>query len=117
MGGITEAEGGGIVHFLVDYTVSDKLLSEANKTLKKDNPDAVLRGPIMFESGNFALVSSFNTDNGKSTELTRQVIGVGRAPLIEGLKAAVSMHLTKLGTQILWRSFQMATPDVSSCSR
>ncbi|CAH1211298.1 conserved hypothetical protein [Candidatus Nitrotoga sp. BS] len=113
MGGITEAEGGGIVHFLVDYTVSDKLLSEANKALKKDNPDAVLRGPIMFESGNFALVSSFNTDNGKSTELTRQVIGVGRAPLIEGLKAAVSMHLTKLGTQILWRSFQMATPDVS----
>ena len=113
-GGITEAEGGGIVHFLVDYTVSDKRLKEAEKALKEDNPDAVLRGPIMFEAGNFALVSSFNTTkDGKPTELTRQVIGVGRAPLLEGLKAAVSMHLTKLGTQILWRSFQMATPDVS----
>ena len=113
VGGITEAEGGGIVHFLVDYTVSDKRLKEAEKALKEDNPDAVLRGPIMFESGNFALVSSFNTKDDKPTELTRQVIGVGRAPLLEGLKAAVSMHLTKLGTQILWKSFQMATPDVS----
>ena len=112
-GGITEAEGGGIVHFLVDYTVSDKRLREAEKALKENNPDAVLRGPVMFESGNFALVSSFNTKDDKPTELTRQVIGVGRAPLIEGLKAAVSMHLTKLGTQILWKSFQMATPDVS----
>lgn len=112
-GGIVEAEGGGIVHFLVDYTVSDKQLSKALEVLKDIDRDAVIRGPIIFEEGNFALVSSFARDDEKPNELSKHVVGVGRAPLIEGLKAAVSIHLTKMGAQILWRSFQMDTPDVS----
>lgn len=112
-GGIVDADGGGIVHFLVDYTVSDKQLARAIESLQEDNDEASLRGPVIFESGSFALVSSFAKDEDKPNELTKQVIGVGRAPLIEGLKAAVSMHLTKQGSQLLWRSFQMDTPDIS----
>ena len=112
-GGIVEAEGGGIVHFLVDYTVSDKQMKQAVKALKDIDQDAVMRGPIIFEEGHFALVSSFAAEKDKPSELSQRVVGVGRAPLIEGLKAAVSIHLTKLGAQILWRSFQMDTPDVS----
>jgi hypothetical protein len=112
-GGILKADGGGIVHFLVDYTVSDKQLDKALKVLKDIDQDASIRGPIIFEAGSFALVSSFAADEEKPNELTKQVVGVGRAPLIEGLKAAVSIHLTKMGAQILWQSFQMDTPDVS----
>jgi len=112
-GGIKEAGGGGIVHFLIDYTVSDKQLQQAESALQDINEDAVLRGPIIFTEGHFALVSSFAKDDDKPSDLTKHVVGVGRAPLIEGLKAAVSIHLTKLGAQILWRSFQMSTPDVS----
>ncbi len=112
-GGIIEADGGGIVHFLVDYTVSDQQKAKALEALGYIDEDAVLRGPIVFESGNFVLVSSFAPDDDKPNDLSRHVVGVGRAPLIEGLKAAVSIHLTKQGAQILWRSFQMDTPDVS----
>lgn len=112
-GGVIEASGGGILHFLVDYTVSPAKRAAAEQELRDINEDAVLRGPIIFESGTFALVSSVAPEEGKENELSRHVIGVGRAPLIEGLKAAVSIHLTKLGAQILWRSFQMETPDVS----
>jgi hypothetical protein len=112
-GGLKEAEGGGIVHFLVDYTVPDSRLEVAEQALQDITRDAVLRGPIIFDAGNFVLVSSFAPEVNEPTELTQRVIGVGRAPLIEGLKAAVSMHLTKKGSQILWSSFQMSTPDVS----
>jgi len=112
-GGIKEAGGGGIVHFLIDYTVPDKSLAKARAALQKIDQDSVLRGPVIFDEGNFALVSSFAPDDDKPSDLTKHVVGIGRAPLIEGLKAAVSIHLTKLGAQILWRSFQMRTPDVS----
>jgi hypothetical protein len=112
-GGFTEADGGGIIHFLVDYTVPESDLRVAREALKEIHKDAVLRGPILFESGNFALVSSVAQDPEKPNGLSRQVIGVGPAPLIEGLKAAVSIHLTKKGAQILWNSFQMDTPDIS----
>ncbi len=115
-GGITEAEGGGIVHFLVDYSVPEKELEAAQEELMEKDAAAVLRGPVLFEEGTFALVSSFVPDEEGAqggSKLSRSVIGMGRAPLIEGLKAAVSMHLTKEGTQILWESFKTATPDVS----
>lgn len=112
-GGIQEAQGGGIVHFLVDYTVPDKDLAAAREALKEIHKEAQLRGPILFEAGNFALVSSVAEDEDKPNELSRQVVGIGKAPLIEGLKAAVSIHLTKKGAQILWQSFQMDTPDIS----
>lgn len=115
-GGITEAEGGGIVHFLVDYSVPEKELEAAQEELRENDEAAVLRGPVLFEEGTFALVSSFVPDEEGAqggSKLSRSVIGMGRAPLIEGLKAAVSMHLTKEGTQILWESFKTATPDVS----
>jgi hypothetical protein len=112
-GGIVEADGGGIIHFLVDYSVSAKQMKAAEADLKDINQDAILSGPIIFEAGNFALVSSVAKDEDKPNELSKKIVGVGRAPLIEGLQAAVSIHLTKQGAQILWHSFQMDTPDVS----
>ena len=112
-GGILEAQGGGIIHFLVDYTVLDKDLTAARNALEEINKDAVLKGPILFEAGTFALVSSVAVDEDKPNELSKQVVGVGKAPLIEGLKAAVSIHLTKKGALLLWNSFQMDTPDIS----
>jgi len=81
-GGIKEAGGGGIVHFLIDYTVSDKQLQQAESALQDINEDAVLRGPIIFTEGHFALVSSFAKDDDKPSDLTKHVVGVGRAPLI-----------------------------------
>jgi hypothetical protein len=107
-----EGDGGGIVHALVELKVTDAQLSHAQselkKKLKRDN--AVITGPVIYKGGTFALVSSFAEEG---SDFTRKVIGVGRAPVFVGNKAAVSMRLTKLGAKILWESCQTPTPDLS----
>src|SRR5207245_5492810 len=45
--------------------------------------------------------------------LVHQVVGMGKAPILDGAKAAVSIQLTKRGAQILWESLQTPTPDIS----
>ena len=42
-----------------------------------------------------------------------KTVAVGKAPLMEGQKAAVSMALTREGAEILWESFKSDTPDIS----
>lgn len=116
--GIQEASGGAIIHFLVDYSVDKNTLDDASAELADQNKEAVIIGPVQFTEGHFALVSNFLTEIDKEgkqhqTELSHQVLGMGRAPLLEGHKSAVSMHLTKKGAKLLWESFKMATPDIS----
>jgi len=122
--GVTTADGGGIVHFLVSYETTDEERSEALRALREDDEDAELAGPVTFEEGYFALVSSIASlpdedrerlarEDPEKSKYAYAVAGIGRAPLLEGLKSAVSIHLTKLGADILWASFQTATPDIS----
>lgn len=105
-----EGEGGGIVHALVALSVSDDQLQEAQRELQRITPGARIEGPVVFKSGTFGLVSAFKEADGK---LTTKVVGLGKAPLLDGEKAAISMQLTKLGSKILWESFQTPTPDIS----
>jgi len=105
-----EGEGGGIVHALVALGVTRDQLREAQRELQRVRAGARVEGPVVFKSGKFGLVSSFKDADGK---LTTKVVGLGNAPLLDGEKAAVSMQLTKLGSQILWESFQTPTPDIS----
>lgn len=119
--GITTADGGGIVHFLVSYETTSAERSDALDALRELDEDAELAGPVSFKEGYFALVSSITNLPqsererlaGEQSEYAYAVAGVGRAPLLEGLKSAVSIHLTKLGADILLASFQTATPDIS----
>lgn len=105
-----EGEGGGILHALVALSVSDDQRREAERELRRIKPGARVIGPLLFKSGQFGLVTSFtNPEGGLST----QVVGLGNAPLLDGEKAAVSMQLTKLGSKVLWQSFQTPTPDIS----
>jgi len=109
---VTEGDGGGIVHALVELKVTDSEIARAQSALrsKTRNNDAVIVGPIVYKGGTFSLVSSFAEEG---SEFTRKVIGVGRAPVFVGNKAAVSIRLTKLGAKILWESCQTPTPDLS----
>lgn len=122
--GMTTADGGGIVHFLVSYETTREERNDALEGLREADEDAELAGPVVFVEGRFALVSSIASLPDKDRErLERErpekskyayaVAGIGRAPLLEGLKSAVSIHLSKLGSDILWGSFQTATPDIS----
>lgn len=107
--GTGRARGGGIVHFLVTYGASDNRVRKAENELRERHPDARLVGPIAYRNGSFALVTSFTEENQETT----RTVAVGKAPLMEGQKAAVSMALTREGAELLWESFQSDTPDIS----
>jgi len=105
-----EALGGGIVHAVVELSVTPEQLNEARQQLRRIKPNGTIVGPIVYRGGTIALITSFNKENG---ELTKQVIGLGKAPILDGQKAAVSIQLTKKGALLLWESFKTATPDLS----
>jgi len=105
-----EAEGGGIVHALIEFQVPQETLQDAVGELRRKVPNAQLVGPIIYKSGKFALISQFKQENG---DLATKVLGLGTAPILEGSKAAVSIRLTKLGSKLLWESFKTATPDIT----
>ncbi len=101
---------GGIVHAVVELQVPDNILAAARRALRQIDPQGEIIGPAPFRAGTFALISSFADAQG---DLTDAVLGVGKAPLLEGEKAAVSLKLTKRGSEILRESFNTATPDIS----
>jgi hypothetical protein len=104
------AEGGGIVHAVVSLEVTQDQVREAQRELQRIVPNAKLVGPIVYKSGKFGIVSSFKDPNGG---LSKQVVGLGNAPVLDGQKAAVSIQLTKQGAKILWESFKTVAPDIS----
>lgn len=108
---ITEStEGGGIIHAVVVLEVSKEQLKEAERALKRQFSNAKIAGPIVFQSGNIALISSFNQPDGTKV---KKVVGLGTAPILEGSKAALSVELTKQGAAILWATFDSPAPDFS----
>jgi len=110
-GGIsTASDAGGILHALVALQVAEQDLQNARQELQKIVPGAVIKGPLVFKSGKIAIVSSVIGSDG---ELTKKVVGIGNAPILEGGKAAVSVLLTKACAEILWATFQTAAPDLS----
>ncbi|MEM1119284.1 MAG: hypothetical protein AAGJ18_02480 [Bacteroidota bacterium] len=107
-----EGEGGGIVHTLVELKVTDQQISRAQSVLKDklEMDEASIVGPIIYKAGNFALVSSVAQ---AESDFAEKIVGLGRAPVFVGNKAACSVSLTKLGAKILWESCQTPTPDLS----
>ena len=106
----SEGEGGGIVHAVVSLGVSEELLDDARRELRRIKPGANIVGPVIYRSGKFGLISAFTDTEGN---FTKQFVGFGNAPVMDGGMAAVSIQLTKLGAKVLWESFQTATPDIS----
>ena len=107
--GTGRAQGGGILHFLVTYGATEQRVKAAEKELQERHPDAKIMGPIVYRKGSFALITSFKEGNTTTT----RTVAVGKAPLMEGQKAAVSMALTREGAELLWESFKSDTPDIS----
>ncbi|MEP6792694.1 MAG: hypothetical protein ABJB16_00090 [Saprospiraceae bacterium] len=108
---ITEAnDAGGVLHVLVNLSVPPDMVRDAQRELQRINGGGQIMGPIVYKSGKIAVISSIVGTDG---EMTRKVIGLGAAPILENEKAAVSVLLTKQGADILWATFQTPTPDLS----
>ncbi len=114
---ITEATGGGLLHFLALYDTTEAQVAKAKKALEEatGNHEVKLRGPIVFSGGRYTIVSSLAKADvpPDAPEGARKMIASGNAPVLEGNKIALSMGLEKRDAQILYNSFQMANPDVS----
>jgi hypothetical protein len=105
-----EGDGGGIVHCVIELGVTQEQLSAARQGLSRVNSNGAIKGPALYQGGTIALISSVNDP---TSGFSKKVLGLGKAPILDGQKAAISINLTKLGAKILWESFQMPTPDMS----
>jgi len=110
---ISQAGGGGVLHFLVEYDTDDQKVRRANERLKEmlNNDEAKLRGPIIFKEGRYALVSSIINPETGNTQKT--LMSVGAAPVLQGSKIALSFELDPQRSKLLLESFKTTTPDVS----
>lgn len=108
---ITDAIGGGLLHFLVLYETPSNTVRRAERRLrtKLKNKELKLVGPVDISSGQFLLVSSVLING----EEERQLIGTGKAPVFQNSKVAFSFMLDPIKSQILMESFKMTTPDIS----
>lgn len=105
-----EGDGGGILHAVVRMGVTDEQLQAARAEVQGIKAGARIAGPVMFTSGTFGLVTSFMDKDGKKS---RKIVGLGKAPLLDGQHAAVSIELDRQDSQLLWETFKSPTPDLS----
>lgn len=109
---IQKAGGGAILHFLVKYDTPPQKVADAETKLREimGNEEIKLKGPILFQRGNYALVSTILTKDGKEKNI---LMASGSAPVLEGSKIALSFDLEPETSTLLLESFKMATPDIS----
>jgi tetratricopeptide (TPR) repeat protein len=104
------ATKGGIIHFLVTWGMTEGELSSAESALRLKDPEAKIAGPVPFKEGTFKVVSATAGEGGL---FSRRIVGEGKAPIMPGQKAAVSIALTEEGASLLWESFKNPTSDIS----
>lgn len=106
---ITQADGGGILHFLIQMETPDQIRqrAESELSIKLGSPTKLI-GPVALSRCRYHVVSSFANQNG-----VPRLFMSGQAPIFEGQKVAVSLGLDKRESQILMASFQTDTPDIS----
>ncbi len=101
---------GGILHFLCTFGLTEEELEQARKELLKVDKKGKIIGPVMFIKGDFHIISA---SAGEGGIFSRRVVGTGKAPLLAGSEAAVSIALTEEGSTLLMESFKKPTSDIS----
>jgi len=105
-----EEAKGGILHFFVKYGLDDQELAKVRQELAKQEPNAKLKGPIVFKKGSFLVISAAAGEGGV---FTRKIIGEGKAPLITGSEVSVSIAVTPEGAAFLEEALRQPTYPVS----
>jgi hypothetical protein len=105
-----EEAKGGILHFFVKYGLDESELNQVRQQLVKQEPNATLKGPIVFKKGSFMVISAAAGEGGV---FTRKIIGEGKAPLITGSEVSVSIAVTPEGAAFLEQALRQPTYPVS----
>lgn len=102
LGGIN----GAIMHFLMEWGLNPEQLNELEEKLDEKVRGAKVKGPVQMEAdesnGSFGIVSA--TLSGDEAN----IITSGRAPLVQGGKAAVATKMNKNSAQLLASTFEKA---------
>lgn len=108
---VSEAHGGGLLHFLVLYDTPEEQVRNAERALRRKlkRKDLVLAGPVEISTGTFVLISSLLIGG----EEQKEVLAMGRAPVFQNSKVAFSFLVDPMKATLLMESFKMATPDIS----
>lgn len=109
---IGTASGGAILHVLLEYDTDADLIKAAQSRLRRDldNDEAVIEGPVIFDSGTFSVVSSVLSSEGARSAT---VLAQRPAPVLEGQSVAQSYQLTPQLANILLSTMRTDTPDFS----
>ena len=104
---------GAVMHFLMEWGLTDKQLAETREKIKQLNPAAVLLGP-----------ASVETNGDKSFEVRsatlssgQTLITSGSAPTLPGSKVVTAAKMEKYSAQLLVNTFDKAAADVSMTLR
>ena len=110
---VVEADGGGLLHFIVQYRTEPGKVAAAQAALREltGDDEAELVGPIVFDDGRYSVVTSIVE---AGAEGARPALLAQRpAPLMEGNRLPITARLTSEQAAMLLGSLQTATPDLS----
>ncbi len=109
---IVQADGGAVLHFLVEYSTPPEIIEAAQARLRRDldNEDVVLAGPVVFDEGQFSVISSILDGDDVRVPL---LLTQRPAPLLEGSQVAISAQLPPDVANVLLGSLQTRTSDLS----
>lgn len=97
---------GALMHFLMTWGLTKTQQEELETILKENHGNAQLMGAVQMspeeESGSFQIISATLSDKG----MTPSLITSGKAPLLEGGKAATAARFDKNGAQLLAATFE-----------
>lgn len=100
----------GILQFEVELGLDTAAVETAWSLLKEQMPNAVLAGPMTFDSCHLSIVSSVANPN---SGFVIQYLDSGHKLLKAGDRARYTIVLNDLGARILWSTFETETPDLT----
>jgi hypothetical protein len=122
VGGPKPEDNGGLLHALIEFSLTPERIREIENKLRKDVPNGRIAGPVPLrenirdgEEGlaSMEVVSSILSDTEGEKPLTQSIVSSNHCPLLPGSRAAIAAKLSQEGATLLWSSFEGATSDVS----
>lgn len=108
MNSTNEGLGGGVLHCVFGFDVTDEELAEAQRELRRVNGKGKIIGAAIYKSGTVTVAVPKINDPDKD-----QVVAVSPAPTMEGSYVAVNLQLDKRSASLLWDSFDTPNPLVT----
>ncbi len=101
---------GALLHFLMEWGLNEKQMSEAQEKARQKVPGAKVMGPIQVEKegeGSYKLTSASLSTPGQTLNVS------GDAPVFPGGKVATAARMDKAAAQLIANSFDKAKSDIS----